>query len=91
MATRWGVVGCGKISADFVTALKAVKGEHCVVAVAARSLTRAHEFSRVHSVGRSYGSYEELARDEEVGKDDVKWVAGVTFTLQYLFYILYRI
>lgn len=77
MATRWGVVGCGKISADFVTALKAVKEEHCVVAVASRSLTRAHEFSRVHLVGKSYGSYEELAKDEEVGKDEVKWI-GVT-------------
>ncbi|KAK3876565.1 hypothetical protein Pcinc_018660 [Petrolisthes cinctipes] len=66
MATCWGVVGCGMISADFVTALKAVKEEHRVVAVAARSLTRAHEFARIHVVEKSYGSYEELAKDEEI-------------------------
>lgn len=39
-----------------------------VVAVAARKLEDAEEFARKHSICRAYGSYEELARDPDVGQ-----------------------
>lgn len=39
-----------------------------VVAVAARELSRAREFAARHGVPRAYGSYEELAKDPNVGE-----------------------
>ena len=39
-----------------------------VVAVAARKLEDAQEFAKKHSISRAYGSYEELARDPDVGQ-----------------------
>lgn len=38
-----------------------------VVAVAARKFADAQEFAKKHSISRAYGSYEELARDPEIG------------------------
>lgn len=38
-----------------------------VVAVAARKLEDAQEFAKKHSISRAYGSYEELARDPDIG------------------------
>ena len=37
-----------------------------MIAVAARSLDKAEEFIKKHEIERAYGSYEELAKDEEV-------------------------
>ena len=39
-----------------------------VVAVAARDLSRAKEFARKHDLPKAYGSYEELAKDPNVGE-----------------------
>lgn len=39
-----------------------------VAAVAARSLENAKEFAQKHSIPRAYGSYEELARDPDIGE-----------------------
>lgn len=39
-----------------------------VVAVAARDLSRAKEFARKHDIPKAYGSYEELAKDPNVGE-----------------------
>lgn len=67
MATKWGIVSAGKISADFVTALSTLPPEdHQVIAVAARDLERAKEFAQTHNIPRAYGSYEELAKDSDV-------------------------
>eukprot|EP00092_Neocalanus_flemingeri_P010904 GFUD01011744.1.p1 GENE.GFUD01011744.1~~GFUD01011744.1.p1 ORF type:complete len:334 (+),score=122.08 GFUD01011744.1:85-1086(+) len=67
MATNWGIVGAGKISHDFLTAMGTLPaGEHRVVAVAARDKERAKEFANKHKVEKVRDSYEELARDEEV-------------------------
>ena len=66
-ATRWGILGAGKIAHDFVVALKTLpESEHMIVAVAARSLERAAEFADRHNIEKAYGSYEELARDANV-------------------------
>uniref|UniRef100_A0A5F9C5F0 Dihydrodiol dehydrogenase n=1 Tax=Oryctolagus cuniculus TaxID=9986 RepID=A0A5F9C5F0_RABIT len=79
MALRWGVVSAGLIAGDFVTVLQALpRSEHQVVAVAARDLRRAEEFARTHGIPKAYGSYEELAKDPDVGVDDT-----VTVLLQY--------
>uniref|UniRef100_A0A672RVW0 Dihydrodiol dehydrogenase, tandem duplicate 2 n=1 Tax=Sinocyclocheilus grahami TaxID=75366 RepID=A0A672RVW0_SINGR len=69
MAIRWGICSAGKISHDFTVALKTLPAEnHQVLAVAARDLKHAQEFAQKHSVPRSYGSYEELAKDPEIGE-----------------------
>ena len=72
---RWGVMGAGKISRDFVGALKALEPEEGeVVAVGARDLEGAAAFARELSVGRVHGGYEALAADPEV---DVVYVGTV--------------
>ncbi|CAL7937369.1 unnamed protein product [Xylocopa violacea] len=67
MALRWGVAGAGKISHDFVSALRALpESEHVVVAVAAREITRAQNFSSLHNIKKAFDSYEKLAKDKDV-------------------------
>nr|KAF6409590.1 dihydrodiol dehydrogenase [Rousettus aegyptiacus] len=79
MALRWGIVSAGLICSDFTTMLRTLpRSEHQVVAVAARDLSRAKEFARKHDIPKAYGSYEELAKDPNVGVDDT-----VTVLLQY--------
>ncbi|XP_006826073.1 trans-1,2-dihydrobenzene-1,2-diol dehydrogenase-like [Saccoglossus kowalevskii] len=64
---RWGIASAGLISNDFCVALKTLNSEeHKIVAVAARSLDRAKEFAERFSISKGYGSYEELANDEEI-------------------------
>jgi len=64
---RWGIASAGLISNDFTNAIGCLpKGEHRLIAVAARSLDKAEEFRKKHDIERAYGSYEELAKDEEV-------------------------
>ncbi|XP_014849831.1 PREDICTED: uncharacterized protein LOC106922158 isoform X1 [Poecilia mexicana] len=75
MATRWGICSTGKISHDFTVALKTLPAEdHQAVAVAARKLEDAQEFSRKHNISKAYGSYEELARDPDV---DVVYIGNI--------------
>lgn len=69
---RWGVLAPGKIAHTFVTGLQGLPGA-TLAAVGSRSLDRAKEFASQHDAPRAYGSYEELARDEEV---DVVYVAN---------------
>ncbi|KAF1332927.1 Dimeric dihydrodiol dehydrogenase, partial [Globisporangium splendens] len=64
-ALRWGFIGCGNISNDFVNALKSV--DNAVLhACAARSLPSAEEFAATHGFAHAYGSYEELVADASV-------------------------
>ncbi|KAM9208017.1 LOW QUALITY PROTEIN: trans-1,2-dihydrobenzene-1,2-diol dehydrogenase [Leptosomus discolor] len=73
--TCWGIC-CGRISHDFVVALKTLPPEeHVAVAVAARELPRAEAFARCHGLPRAYGSYQELAEDPDVA---VVYVGTVT-------------
>ncbi len=68
---RWGVVGPGSIAVGFADAMTMVDdGE--IVAVASRSIARAHAFADRFDVRTRYGSYEDLARDPDV---DVVYVA----------------
>lgn len=36
--------------------------------MAARKVEDAQEFAKKHNISRAYGSYEELARDPQIGK-----------------------
>ncbi|KAI1294788.1 Trans-1,2-dihydrobenzene-1,2-diol dehydrogenase [Halotydeus destructor] len=67
MATRWGIVSAGLISNDFCSALNTLpEDEHQIVAVAARNLASAKQFSERHKIPVAYGSYLELAQDANV-------------------------
>ncbi|KAF1393107.1 hypothetical protein PFLUV_G00035030 [Perca fluviatilis] len=69
MATRWGLRGAGKISHDFSVVTKTPPpGDHQIAVIASRSLERAKEFAKRHSIPKAYGSYEELANDPDVGE-----------------------
>lgn len=60
-------MGASLIAHDFMVALKTLpENEHTVVAVSSRSLDRATEFAERHKIAKAYGSYEELAKDEDV-------------------------
>jgi predicted dehydrogenase len=69
MATRWGVMGCGRISSDFVKAAQTLnEDEHkFVVCATASDAIRAEEFSKEYNIERYYGSYVELAQDPNIG------------------------
>lgn len=68
MATRWGIVSAGKISHDFVTALRTLPAnEHDVVAIAARQLSRAQDFAKLHEIKKAYDDYAKLAQDDDIG------------------------
>ncbi|XP_054892348.1 uncharacterized protein LOC129364010 isoform X2 [Poeciliopsis prolifica] len=74
-ATKWGICSAGKSSHDFTVALKTLPAEdHSVVAVAARKLEDAEQFAVKHNIPRSYGSYEQLARDPDI---DVVYVGVI--------------
>ena len=73
---RWGIVGAGKISFDFCLALKTLPAsEHCIKAVAARSLERSKEFAGKFGIEKAYGTYDELFQDNEI---DVVYVGTLT-------------
>lgn len=62
---KWGIVGTGWISDQFVADLAHVtNGEG--YAVGSRTIESATEFAAKHQISRAYGSYEELAQDPEV-------------------------
>ncbi|KAL7572082.1 hypothetical protein ACA910_001726 [Epithemia clementina (nom. ined.)] len=70
---RWGMLGCGRVSHDFVLALHHLSTAQ-VVACAARELDRAQEFASKHGITQAYGSYEELATDPNV---DIVYVGNI--------------
>lgn len=73
MALRWGIAAAGKISNDFVVAIKALPSDsHQVVAVAARSSASAEKFAQTHGIPQAYEGYKKLAEDRNV---DVVYVS----------------
>lgn len=67
MALKWGILGAGQISHDFLLGLKTLPASrHCVIAVGDRSKECADKFATTHAIPRSYGSIEELLKDGEV-------------------------
>ncbi len=70
-AVRWGIVGPGRIAQAVVQDFAHVDGAD-VVAVASRSLDRAHGFAAEHGLEHAYGSYAELVAADDV---DVLYIA----------------
>jgi predicted dehydrogenase len=68
----WGILAPGNIAAKFVSELKGIPNTQ-VLAVGSRDLMRAKEFSAKHYIDRSYGSYEELAKDPDL---DIIYIAS---------------
>ncbi|WP_433326413.1 Gfo/Idh/MocA family protein [Spirillospora sp. CA-294931] len=68
---RWGILGTGNIAGRFTEDLLRLP-DHSVVAVGSRSPRSAEVFAGRHGLPRGYGSYAELAADDEL---DVVYVA----------------
>lgn len=74
---RWGILGAGSISAQWVGCLQQCKGA-TVTAIAARSAERAEEFARRHGIERAYGGedgYAQMVAAEDV---DVVYIGTIT-------------
>jgi predicted dehydrogenase len=63
--TRWGILATGYIAATFVRDLRLLPDAE-VVAVGSRSREAARAFADRHGIPRAYGSWAELAADDEV-------------------------
>lgn len=76
---KWGILGAGRISHDFVLGLKSLpENRHKVVVVGDRSKTAAEEFAARHSVPHFYGSHDEfLAHCDNV---DVVYIGTIHVT-----------
>jgi len=62
---RWGIIGAGNISRQWVPALAACEGA-TLAAVAARSEDRAKAFAAEVGIGVAYGSYAEMVASPDV-------------------------
>ena len=75
---RWGIMGAGLISSDFVGSLQDLPPEEAqVVAVAARSQASAEKFAQSFGIPRAYEGYETLAADPGI---DVIYIGTVAQT-----------
>ena len=72
---RWGVIGAGNISRQWVLSTQACSGAS-ITAVAARDKDRADDFAQKLNIATAYGSYEELVSDPNV---DIVYVGTKTF------------
>ena len=71
---RWGILGTGSISAQWVESLRACKGAS-VTAVAAREMSRAQAFADALDIPRAYDDYAEMAAADNV---DIVYVGTIT-------------
>lgn len=71
---RWGILGAGNISSQWVMSLRACPGAE-VTAIAARDLDRAQDFASRHGIAGAYDSYEEMASSDNV---DIVYVGTIT-------------
>ncbi len=69
---NWGIMATGKIAHTFAKAVNSVEGAR-LYACASRSAEKAEEFGKQYGAEKCYGSYEELAADENI---DVIYVAS---------------
>ena len=71
---RWGILGAGSISAQWVESTRACKGA-TVTAVAARELSRAQAFADALDIPKAYDSYTEMVAADDV---DIVYVGTIT-------------
>jgi predicted dehydrogenase len=62
---RWGIVGAGEISRQFVLSSKAVAGAD-MAAVFSRSLEKAENFAKSYGVAKAYDSLEKMLASSEI-------------------------
>lgn len=78
MNVRFGIIGCGNISAKFADAV--LQSENCILeAVAASDESRAWAFAEKFGSKKSYGSYEKLIADNDI---DIIYI-GLTNNLHF--------
>ena len=63
---NWAILATGNIAAKFAETVNGMKGEDRLAACGSRSREKAEAFGKKYGIPRTYGSYEELLRDEEV-------------------------
>jgi predicted dehydrogenase len=68
---RWGILGTGRIARIFATALKEVDNTE-IKAIGSRHIETAKKFSSDFNIEKAYGSYEEVAKDNDI---DVLYIA----------------
>lgn len=69
MALRWGIIGAGRISFDFVSAVETLPAtDHKIVAIAGRNKEGVDKFADEFDIPKRYYSYEKLVQDPDVGK-----------------------
>ncbi len=71
---RWGILGAGRISAQWVMCLQACPGA-TVPAVAAREIDRAREFATRFGIASAYGNYTEMVATDDV---DIVYIGTIT-------------
>ncbi len=71
---RWGIIGTGNISSQWVLSLRGCPGAS-VTAVAAREQEKAQAFADGHDIPNAYGSYAELVASPDV---DVVYIGTIT-------------
>ena len=62
---RWGVIGTGRVSNDFVLSLKHVE-EAEIVMCAARSAEKAKAFASTHGIASFGKSYDDIYKNEDI-------------------------
>jgi len=68
---KWGILGPGRIAHKFAQSLKCSEAAE-ITAVGSRSIARAVEFAKEYGISRAYGSYADLAADQDI---DIVYVA----------------
>ena len=71
---RWGILGAGRISAQWVMSLLACPGA-TVTAVGARDISRAKEFADRLDISSAYGNYKEMVSADDV---DIVYIGTIT-------------
>ncbi len=71
---RWGIIGTGNVSRQWVLSLRGCKGA-TVTAVAARAEADAKSFAETYGVGSAYGSYAEMVTSPDV---DIVYVGTIS-------------
>ena len=62
---KWAILGPGAIANQFAKGLSVIEDAE-LYAVGSRSLERAEAFAKQYNVPKTYGSYEEMAKDKEI-------------------------
>ncbi|MFW5644531.1 MAG: Gfo/Idh/MocA family protein [Bacteroidota bacterium] len=62
---NWGILGLGNIAHKFAQALRATENGN-LLAVGSRTIDKAENFASQYNIGRWYGNYEDLIRDDDI-------------------------